>query len=539
MAEEPKQSRGTTRPLPADDDEDNELAGGSKKRVKKEEDKERAALARSQEFLRSLKLNEEDDTAFAPIVAGDVWCLENVATVTARVTTTENIVLTKEVKEFWAYCVESAEMHHICAKGTPGIGKSTAFVYLIRSLLKMGKRVIYLYRTNKKCGKFYYVWKMGSPTRVFPENRNLEELVDEFDDSNTYYLCDAGKTQDSCDPDLGDSALKVIINASADDKHWGGNEFTKRRDAGIKYGRLLTFPMMSKKQIFVARDKFRNSTTIGEDTLEQRHRKFGAIPRYLFALSDAELEEQERKQDVDLGLLSAEKVKQVLEKTSDLNGNNTSAPRSSIMCITGKSPHYLHESSFVSDLVEEKVATRHMQDLWNEIGAEEVSSTRGHLFESYVRSMFARKSTSSEYTCRNAVGKSNPYYKRFLQFELGKCTEIRRTRNMIQDCKSGPNGIIFYSFNEREPLVDFMYKRAQVYYAIQVTIGKHHKCEEEKLDGFLKELDLQEGQELNLVYAVPSMTFGDFTTSPVEPELSLNFAKKCYILHAEIPKGSS
>ena len=38
--------------------------------------------------------------------------------------------------------------------------------------------------------------------------------------------------------------------------------------------------------------------------------------------------------------------------------------------------------------------------------------------------------------------------------QVGGCTAIRQTHKMIEDCKNGDSGVIFYSFNESEPLVD-------------------------------------------------------------------------------------
>ncbi|CAB9504656.1 expressed unknown protein [Seminavis robusta] len=170
------------------------------------------------------------------------------------------------------------------------------------------------------------------------------------------------------------------------------------------------------------------------------------------------------------------------------------------MCITGEQPYYLGTASLrvVSDLVQEKVATRHMADLWNEIMAQEPASTRGHLFESYVRSPFARE--SKKYRCRAAVGKSHRDYGVFFDLELGGCTAtwIRRTNNMIGDCKNGDDRGIFYSFNESEPMMDFMYKRGNEYYAIQVTIGRTHDCDSGKLDRFLGELDPSKQPEIEL-----------------------------------------
>ena len=120
--------------------------------------------------------------------------------------------------------------------------------------------------------------------------------------------------------------------------------------------------------------------------------------------------------------------------------------------------------------------------------------------------------------------------------QVGGCTAIRQTHKMIEDCKNGDSGVIFYSFNESEHLVDILYKPDDTYHAIQVTIGQTHDCDEDKLKNFLDTVGLTEEQELSLVYAVPNGKFGRFTTSPVKPRINLEVAGVCYIVHPEIPQ---
>jgi hypothetical protein len=43
--------------------------------------------------------------------------------------------------------------------------------------------------------------------------------------------------------------VNVIGNASADDRHWRGNEFKKRRGTRLAAGIVLTFPMLTRNQL--------------------------------------------------------------------------------------------------------------------------------------------------------------------------------------------------------------------------------------------------------------------------------------------------
>ena len=140
---------------------------------------------------------------------------------------------------------------------------------------------------------------------------------------------------------------------------------------------------------------------------------------------------------------------------------------------------------------------------------------------------------------RNACGKSSREYKKYIDVELGGCTSIERTDNMIGACKAGRDNVLYYSCNEFEPLVNCMYKVGKSYYAIRVTIGESHDCGEADdgkiLEDFFKELALQNDEELNLIYMVPDRVFKRFVTRPAIPLVPRSVGDK-YILHADVKR---
>ena len=87
----------------------------------------------------------------------DIGYLEDIPVLRGRKGDVKTIVLTKEVKQFWKACLRWSRTYRVCAVGSPGAGKSTTMMYLIRILLERGKKVVYLHRTEEK-DSHYYVW---------------------------------------------------------------------------------------------------------------------------------------------------------------------------------------------------------------------------------------------------------------------------------------------------------------------------------------------------------------------------------------------
>jgi hypothetical protein len=162
-------------------------------------------------------------------------------------------------------------------------------------------------------------------SNVYPAKTNIEKIIDQEspDFRNTFYLVDPGKTRDDCTP--SDTFLvNMILNAAADDRHWGGPEFRKRRTSHRAQGRILTFPMMTKAQIFQARTLFLNYPD--EETLEKRHHNFGNIPRFLFEADEEDCQAQIIAQDKALAPLTAKQARDILFNLAELNSNKATDP---------------------------------------------------------------------------------------------------------------------------------------------------------------------------------------------------------------------
>mmetsp|Transcript_6775 Transcript_6775/g.18938 ORF Transcript_6775/g.18938 Transcript_6775/m.18938 type:complete len:528 (+) Transcript_6775:3-1586(+) len=488
-------------------------------------------LERGQTFIDALMGAEKNRLNDSP----DIWYLEDIPLLLSGQKKT--IVLTQEVEQFWEVCVRKSITRRICAVGSPGVGKSITMMYLIRILLEMEKKVVYLKRTEEK-DSHYYVWeKVGHEeykTTVYPETSGVKQVINAANGDkvgDTYFLCDPGLTLTSCNPSP-DVKASVIINASGDDRHWGGREFTKRKeDPGLQHGVKLIFPLPKKQQLLDACHLF--SASVTKEQVEHRHRMFGSVPGHLFEDQDG-VAAQLQQQETDLAVMSSDMTLRIVNNTAELNNNSENCPRSSIMGITSDPKNFARqEAIYISDHVAEIVAEKHMKDIWNEISAAENSPSQGLIFEAYLRSLLRKK--ARKFRTRNACGKSSRDYKKLWDEELGGCIDIERTDNMIGSCKAGRERVIYYSYNESVPLVDFLYKVGNCYYAVQVTIHEDHDCDAEKLENFLAKLDLQADEELNLVYTVPDGVFKRFVTKPVVPIIP-DVGGEVFVLHAEIKR---
>ena len=141
------------------------------------------------------------------------------------------------------------------------------------------------------------------------------------------------------------------------------------------------------RQLLAARSLFSASSAITLQQVEERHRMFGCIPRNVFAEQD-QIVELLSSQETDLALMTSDMTRRIVNNTAELNNNSSDCLRSTIMGITWDPPNFnFQKSIYISDLVAEKVARRHIKDLWNEVSAAENSPDRGLLFEAYVRSL--------------------------------------------------------------------------------------------------------------------------------------------------------
>ena len=96
----------------------------------------RVALSRAAQFAESIMKDMEEIPE-----SNGMWVMRDV--VKLETGTKQDIIIRRVAKPFWDECIDllnaSNMRNHVCAVGTPGIGKTASTPFLIRMLLKQAK----------------------------------------------------------------------------------------------------------------------------------------------------------------------------------------------------------------------------------------------------------------------------------------------------------------------------------------------------------------------------------------------------------------
>uniref|UniRef100_A0A0K6S988 Uncharacterized protein n=1 Tax=Chromera velia CCMP2878 TaxID=1169474 RepID=A0A0K6S988_9ALVE len=440
-----------------------------------------------------------------------------------------NVVVREVTKRFWEKCISEVQKgYRVCAVGSPGIGKSTSVAVLIKMLLERGETAVYLKRTldTSRDGVCYEFKPMGSgriETEVYTEEQAIRVEVASLKLPSTFFLIDPGSNQGSCDPSFRVEA-KVIMNASPDSKHWG-NEFDKRQQDGEAYGIFLYYPLWTLLELLAASGFLSPSGyLIEEDVLLERYREFGGTPRAVFA-PESDLQGLRRKQKKGVHALTPEQVKLIADdKVAAVDTDDASQPKSSVMGYESEGPSYDGKPVIISKVVCERISERHMGLLWRDLELQSTHSTRGHLFEAYVRSLMLREGGNTFWS-RKAVGARGD--KTGTNLELPCCESIRLVHDVsaaVKACqKSG--SVVYHSVNQQYELVDFVFKQNGTFFAVNATIAASDKAKTKKINKLFTDLGLKADSgppKLKLLFAVPMERFNDFYTDPREPSEGTN-----------------
>ena len=285
-----------------------------------------------------------------------------------------DIVIRDISEPFWQACIDTCETenkrYRVCAVGTPGIGKSTNTPFLIRMLLKKGKTVVYLVRTEDKEG-WYYEFNPNHHDPTIPPSCNIypestkKMAIPSLLSPETYYIVDPGKTKDNCDP-ATTFLPKVIIVASPDDRHWGESEFRKMRD-GVG-GFFLYYPLWSLQELLSARSSLMDrGPQLSEDEIKKRYGEVGGVPRHTF-VAEPKFKQILAAQVNAVNSLTLQQVERIVGKEVDAVGMfSPSIPKSALLGIEASDNFTVAKPVLISNQVEEKIVDRFMHDLWSSV----------------------------------------------------------------------------------------------------------------------------------------------------------------------------
>ena len=435
-----------------------------------------------------------------------------------------DIILRESTLPFWRECIRlTDDGHRVCAIGSPGIGKSTTTAVLIKLLLEAGKTVVYLRRTKAAwdghVGGFMYEFTPtaggGVTTTVHPQYPFSQHVrIASLNKPNTTFIIDPAKTQDSSDPN-DDVLAKVIINASPDSKHWGGNEFSKRRGLYLG-GRFLYYGTWSISELVAAAPHI--NPNLNKEQILARFRLFGGIPRHVFTLDVAAAKQ---KQAVGVNSITDIQAAQIGNNlVSEINTQDTNQPQSSVMGYVSEHPFDKPSPAIISEEVKEQIWFKHLGTLWNHM-LRTPNGTWAEAFEAFVRKLMCNPVGEGEpgnsFNSRPAVGKKRSAGHVPVCMVLPQCIKICEEDDIIAAVRGGGDCVIYHSVNKQYPLIDFIFKASKVFYAVQATVGQTHDAKGKAIAELLTNLSMEDDEALQILYAVPQEHFKNFTTNKVAP----------------------
>ena len=439
-----------------------------------------------------------------------------------------DVVIRDDDHQFWEACIGELEdpkkRNRVAVVGTPGIGKTTTSYFAMRMLLKMRKKVVYLYRTEDKSNPYIVFTPSESDSgtisiELFPESTPATTIT-ALQDKDTYYIVDPGQTKTNCTPE-GAVMAKVIIVASPDKRHWGGSAFEKK-EPGRDPGMFRYFPPWSLNQLKAGASRIDSMSNLPAREIEKLFSLFGGIPRLVYdpEAKDNNLQSLERK----VNELELSEMKKLLAGRGSLHaGFGQDQPKGGIMLFQPKSNFSQVDVEAASDKVVESIRGAFMDAVWDDL-ATYGSPIAWQLLESFISEALHG---TKDYVTRPCVGKSDLIYSNEGTTTIGGVKFKCQTSDCTTAVRYCDDMVLYYSSNRFHPLYDMIFKCNNIYFAFQVTTGKKHKATKADIAKVVGALGIRSGgPELRLYYAVHEAVFDEFVTEPTSP-----FCPPCMSVH--------
>ena len=296
----------------------------------------------------------------------------------------KDIVLRKQQRLVFANAIESAnEGFRVCLTGNPGIGKTVATPFLIRSLLKQEAcNVIYHMRGDT----IYYIFKSTVDGKYSVEVRKKANMdIEEdmlFRSEKNAYVVDANQgVGGSCNPPLRVTA-RVFIVASHNQGHWGRQDFIKQHHHGGLPGIFVNFSMPTWAELCVYRKVI--APDLSMEKMEALFRKFGPVLRILFAPQQQVIDEHERQQMIAINAVLDNPYLTnaiITGSAGDMDSKDDSKPSSYLVgyiCDDDKTHGHLQ---VISTEVRQHIIAKAAKYNWPYVSSDPT------LFEAYIRTL--------------------------------------------------------------------------------------------------------------------------------------------------------
>jgi hypothetical protein len=477
----------------------------------------------------------------------------------------QDVVISKITEDYWHTVIEQTKKYRICTLGAPGIGKTTTTSILIRLLLEQSMTVVYHVRTCNKDG-WIYIFEPSSYSDTIEVNVivireksfQLQMIEYQFSDIlSTYYVVDPGLTKDNCNPPV-DFKGKVIIVASPNEGHWGSSSFTKCK--GDIRGIFLYYPMWTLQELIEAREVFTGiETNISENEIKERFFQFGGVPAYIFSKS-IDFDKTRQMNALNMLLFNTQALSLAFKTRSGVTFSSDTLPRDILVSYIledddKRNNKYTFENRVAvlsSDFIYEFVAKKLIRELWLQKALYK-ESFDGKLFEAYTRQLFydsvqpnifhatVRVLTQPEplkliYQKRISDSTKTNKVPETTTICLGGCSKLVIDDNVVEAAILTPM-VLFYPISQTNAMIDFIYRKDNVYHIFQSTLSKVYTANPEHIFALVRDVVHQTKKEnettndtrnnewnglplFNFYYIVPSFQFDEFVTTPVNVKQS-------------------
>ena len=448
------------------------------------------------------------------------------------------ILLRETARSFWKEtAAKLLEGKHVVAVGSPGIGKSSTHPYLLKLLLETGRPVVFLKRGKPPKYGTYYEFRPkdgGYEAFEYKEKDVQSDTIASLLDPDAFLLIEPFGHRNVPDRDV---MARIALVCSPNNEHYGGMEKTGPGEFGACF---LYFPHWSLDELYEARPYMcENGIPILADdkAVFELYERFGPIPRHVFAtkLTLIKLKENQDKAINRLIMSDVVTILDAIESDTalDIDESNKASPSSLTVAYRSVFPFTSRTIVIASKYVEQKVWSRHLGLLWQDIKYG-VAPTARREFEKYCRKMIANP-TSDGFPIRLATGGKQA------EIKLGQVfrSEVKRSIKIVDaelQSFALSSGILYHSLSDKQKLVDCLGKREDGGVdGFQFTTGREHECQPVSMGEFASTLGTAE-RPFRLYYVVPSSNFLTFKTNPVKP-VATN--AEVYILSIPPPSSSS
>jgi hypothetical protein len=469
-------------------------------------------------------------------------------------------IIRPEDEEFWEKCIHLSlnKNHPVCGVGNPGIGKTSTTLYLLQKLI-VGHKVPVVYTIREVSGRDIFYEFVPVVDNVTEKVTNIavkvyeifaynKAVIPSMQNEDACFVVDPGDFKGSCAATGRTCAARFIMNASNDQGHWGGGNFTKLRNSrsegplgsrrANKEGVLVYASLWTARQVLLAKPHLAAIEKLSDNEVLHRFRLVGGSLRDIFTVNEVLF-----KQDVETALvgLARETVRELARGVC----NFALSAESPSSVLIGIGPDYTIRDQFPptrkitlkSDYVAEALAVKFLHMSWFELLDEANAGNRGNLFESYIRAkfsqapvVFTKDDARQSLRVKPAVGKKKNYEAVRKPLTVGSKRTLVRVSDMLAAVHNDvTKQCIYYSRDESEPFIDMIYRVDGGFDAIQATIAREHDAESKKLEELVEGLGFQPGETLRLIYAVPKSRYTEFKTKPVNPLLDADSAKSANV----------